>query len=643
MSIAEAGRLVRSNATVVPLDRSAFAVQAEDAASWHVLDRREWVALCHAAAENDYAAAAAAATRSLHASAGVGDGLQAFEDAPSALVRAVCALNPNLRGRRDELVPVSTTEIARAVDCGLARGLLVRVPNAPAGTALEPRDCATAMVTADRPSAVDRMLGTLADQQARLGDPVVWRVVDNSANPRNAAETQDACRRASRPGFTVEYVGAEVLAAIERVLVAEGCDPHDVSFAVRGVRGPRVGAAKNIAMLLSRGRRLLVLDDDLIPDVWMPGSARRGCLLTDEADPRSFGFAATERELYRHLVRRPQAIWTAHCRPLGRRVNEIVRAEGLIGIDAFAGRSSWARLLSTGEARVRVTIHGVLGHGGMGWHRRLLTLRGAARDGLVQHQRIYEDVCRTGRMRRVSDCIQLSRTGTGSIGGMGIDTTHPTPPFMPSHRGEDVLFLDTLRELDRNAVLAYLPEVIEHWPIDDRLYDPHEFAMHTGLHVFQVVMRALAAGARNAAHREPGRCLRVLGESALSAARNESCFRRMAQDLWVDHVDDLLAATDQALQEHGEAPAWWAEDVRRLRSRLIAEAEEPASPLARDTGSADSEAAWRYLQTYVSACGRLLKAWPDLERAAERCTDALSERVREGQVGDRTRNHSGSA
>jgi hypothetical protein len=592
------------------------AVKSGVADDWHVMSVRDWMVLQHAATSGEASAIATQTSVALQTLLGVRSRLEASDGFPPWFVSAVLAISPALRPYRDELRPVTTLEVNQLVDRFVRLKLLVPIPprtGAPSTT--DPLKIG--IVTADRPEALKRLLEHLRAGVSGPGEPVTIEVHDNSQTILKEEENAALCALAQTPSVRVEHWGNATRTALFAHLVRHGIAPEIARFALTGAHAPRTGANRNAALLASVGHRLLMLDDDVVPRVWVPWRTRSGIKLTNLAQPRVRAFARTAAGLFKHMIQRPEPVWRGHASVLGLTVSAAIERHGLVDVaEASVPRvPSWGALVADGGGRVRVSLHGVIGDSGMGWLRSLLTMEDPERRSLVEHRAIYEATCRTGVLRETTSCVELTTSGTAPIGGMAIDATDLLPPFMPSHRCQDLLFLDVLRLIDRSSVAAFVPHTIEHWPIEDRSQTRAPIWSNTGIRFYTVAHAIIASRCSGLATATPSARLETIGQAFREAgAASIGDLQEFVRSVWLHHVANSLDVTERALSV-SDGPSWWVEDVGRFREKLLAEASDRACSLPRDLGDIGEEPL-HYMKTMFTKLGSLYSAWPAIWSAA---------------------------
>jgi hypothetical protein len=619
LALPEPSRFACGFSSVTPLGTRHVAVRAGEPAGWHVLARREWTILNEALHSNDVAAIAHRSTAALQTAYGVRHVLAACDDLPAWCVKALFAISPWAHRHKDDLAPVGTNEAAQWLHAFVDKGLLAPVPER-GRTPPQAQAVTVCVVTCDREAALRRSLATLTRTPRREYD-VRLRVCDTSTREDARQHNRALCATTAREtSYEIDYVGDAERRLLVRQFAAQGIDAATATFAVFGRERPTMGANRNAALLSTAGSMLVMLDDDVVPRTWVPWEMRRGVMLTHAAEPRLFAFAPSPQGLFRGLIERPEPSWSSHAAVLGRDVESVLQSEGLIGHTTLAPGSavSWGELIRS-RGRVRVTIHGVVGDCGMGWLRRLLVLEEPSRSALVTHRAVYEAVCRTGMAKRTTPCIQLVACGSGASGGTGLDARDIVPPFAPSYRCEDVLFLSMLHRIDDRSIVAFLPEATEHWPIEDRTRDRDGVWQCTGVRVWQVIDWIIRQQVRLRAVDSPSVRLAAIGRALREASGlSGGELHDLCYEVWLEHAARWFSATEHAVADAQGSPGWWADDVRRFRDKLTTELPSYTASIPCDVAPT-GEDRLETVQAHLLALGRLFESWPAMwELATQR-------------------------
>jgi hypothetical protein len=175
-----------------------------------------------------------------------------------------------------------------------------------------------------------------------------------------------------------------------------------------------------------------------------------------------------------------------------------------------------------------------------------------------------------------------------------------------------------LRFCFRDALFGYRPRVVAHRPPPRASSLEELFDEVRQIDINDLLCRILAASGlqtrspdAEAALARLGAHLQRFGELPLRDL--EEVVRVLALRTRSRDVAGLSAT----LASHHERPAYWARDVKAFRERLREVALEPDHTYPRDLVRADGPEAGRAgLARVVKDYGRLLSAWPAIERAA---------------------------
>jgi len=252
-------------------------------------------------------------------------------DEHSARIESTIA---GLAGKRED--------IKRVLESLIQRGLLVsdqmfieRLTRAPARVQAPLRG--VFIRACDRPQQLARLLKSLTDYERRHRADRRYVVLDDSALPAHANEQRDALREFARTtGCKVNYIGAAERERLLEKFVKAQPQARDAIRALiqrdASARTQRFGGGRgwNLALLLSAGARLALLDDDLCLPLKRPEYARDGL----DPNPNAIAyarFAANLEDAFgsgQEVSEDPFALHLASCgQALGSIVQERYRIE----------------------------------------------------------------------------------------------------------------------------------------------------------------------------------------------------------------------------------------------------------------------------------------------------------------------------
>lgn len=590
----------------------AVMLQVDGASEVVSVRRREWVILLSLLSGGPPEEVARRATLALQTALGARAALSSCDGLPRWYVAALLTLSPWGRPNRAELKPVCAREVAGAIGHFRAAGLIVDLALAPVKRA-DPIALSIVIITCDRPRALERCLMSLKLEHFAETVPGGELIVcDNSTSQELREANESIARRIRREHrVPVAYFGERHRRELtKRIMSATGIESRTVHFGLFGRARPTIGANRNTALLLGAGRRIIVLDDDIVPRVWLPWETRVGAALTSIPEPRQFVFEEAHDRLAQGFVQRPEGLWCAHSEYLGRHVADVATSYQAATEGDASGTFVPGRYARRGK--VRATLNGVIGDLGMGWLRGLLVLPSPARRSLVRSAAVYSAALQEGIGRRTSSEVYISPVGRGASGGTGLDCRTILPPYSPSYRCEDVLFLDVLRRVDPGSTVAFLPEATEHRPLERRQRDADSISQNTDIRMWHVLDWVLKNYSSTALAVEGETNLQRLSKAFASAGSlSELDVQGVLRAVWLSHAVGWMSALDSRLAEFGSEPSWWLRDVQRLRDRFASQIDSDVAGIPSECHG-QAHAAADLVRSYLRDMGELFGAWPAL-------------------------------
>jgi len=300
-----------------------------------------------------------------------------------------------------------------------------------------------AIITCDRPEAIERLLNSVAEN----GDPAGFArlyLIDDSRK-KESIERNRALVEAFNADSSIDtvYFGRER----QRELMGEminSTPEHEESirFLIDFERWKDEwtgGLARNYALLLSRGKRLVMLDDDVLFQGYEPQPRPKGINLRDEI---------REAEFFDQIgnwpglkLRTELDPVKAHLYCLGLPLRQAMKrldVSALIPEHLLGCTVAEIRRLKPGSP-VLVTQCGSLGDPGIGSNTWIIELTGESRDKMLASE---ESVARA--IRNDNAWIGRKQPHIAPRSNMsaitGLDNRQALPPYFPIERSEDRLF-----------------------------------------------------------------------------------------------------------------------------------------------------------------------------------------------------------
>jgi hypothetical protein len=483
--------------------------------------------------------------------------------------------------------------------------------------------CRVFVLTCDRPAALDRLLSGLREFPLPPAVEGIW-IIDDSREPESVEENASIIEAQSEgakvPVVHVDLAIREDLIQHLKTALPE-CKRSVDWLLERSAWGtqPTYGLARNLALLLSVGKRALVLDDDIIPQAVNPPSAGTG-LRFGTANDREAVFYGSRELLTQHalpLAESPLGIMLAS---LGQPLAALLQRH-LSGHEALAGMDGELLDRHGVGSHARMTQCGSWGDSGTADGNWIVNLPAASIQKLIEQGEDLQALVSARSLWFGYRGPMLSDYGTMSQ-MTGLDHSVTLPPYLPAGRGEDRLFGIMLQRLHPESGVWNEGWAIRHEPLEERAQrgELTPQSVQPGLPLLADWLGreprdqwGLPAEQRLAGMAQQIRRLAIMDTAALESllqqelvSKRSLLLRRcMAQLQEVDSISDLPGA-----------PAWHA-FLEQSRDQLVSELQTPdPTPLRAAGKERDDETYLTNLRDHGIQFAEALESWPALCEAA---------------------------
>ncbi|MCP4049038.1 MAG: hypothetical protein GY732_23950 [Gammaproteobacteria bacterium] len=328
-----------------------------------------------------------------------------------------------------------------------------------------------AIITWERPQALERLLESVV---VNCDTTKVHRlyVIDDSRKAENISKNQDLVETySSRVETPLEYFGQDEQQALlddlsKRLPEHEGAI-HFLADQSRWRDHWTSGLNRNLALLVSCGHRLVMMDDDTICNVYDPPQPKPNITFSD--DPREADFFASEQDwAHLHQPINPDPV-SRHMQCLGLPFSEAVAVLGQGNLKPAGLSNATALQISELEpdSRVLMTECGSLGCPGTTsntWLPNMAdnSLRLMLKSGQKTTNALTKRKVWSGR----NHPHFAPRPNMSQI--TGFDNRHMLPPYLPIMRAEDRLFGYMLDFIFPSAVTLDYAWAVPHLPLPER-------------------------------------------------------------------------------------------------------------------------------------------------------------------------------
>lgn len=498
----------------------------------------------------------------------------------------------------------------------------------PAATPRVPDDRpVAAVITWERPEALARCLDSLADN-CDLGLLHSFFVIDDSRDEDARARNREASERfAQNAAIPVRYLGIEAQRRYMAGLIHQLPQLENaIRFLIDRDRWAPYwtsGLARTVALLVSAGRRLLVLDDDILCEVYEPPREDGPPSFSDAG--RQAAFFAGDQGWQDWRTGHATDPLLRHLRCLGATLSDALGAlgAGTLPAASFAGATVPFLERLDNQSPVLVTECGSLGDPGTSRLDWITALTGTSLERLLSTDEAVENAlsvrnCWSGQSRpRFGPRANMSQF-------TGLDNRHLLPPYIPIMRGEDRLFGDMTAFLHPGSVVLDDAWAVPHRPIPERAWSDADRRLHTATDFprFSMAWVEEHADASNAT--EPMMRLRRLAQLYDDLAEYD---HGAIVDLYIDRTLAARAEDYRHLrsvqQATVDAPAAWqsfiADGVERLNREL---AETPTEVSLRGYPEAlEDRRLTAWWQEFWREFAQALQAWPTIRQAARQINE----------------------
>jgi hypothetical protein len=499
----------------------------------------------------------------------------------------------------------------------------------------EDNEPVAAIITWERPQALERLLDSIVKN---CDTKTIHRlyVIDDSRKAENINKNKILVEKYSPELDTVvQYFGQdEQLLLIDGLVQKHPGLKHAIRFLVDQSKWRdqwTSGLNRNLALLLSCGRRLVMLDDDTICDVYEPPEPRPHITFSD--NPREADFFGSEQEwAHLHQPINPDPI-KRHMQCLGLPLSEALNVLGQNHLKP-AGLSN-ATALQVSElrpdSRVLMTECGSLGCPGSSNNTWLPDMAPRSLKRMLNsEQKTTNALSRRKVWSGRNQPHFAPRPNMSQI--TGFDNRQMLPPYLPIMRSEDRLFGFMLDYIFPSAVTLDYPWAIPHLPLPEREWNDSHLSFKPADNFpgffFEKVLENKSS------------CLSESGADRLShlsalfrdmaAAPDHSLISMYRQDR-LHNSSARLKQLDNLLKEAESTPVNWRNYLRNGIGQLNADLDVasrddfPVRGLPQSLDGTELIAFWKDVWLGFADA---LAAWPEIRTAAAEYIDGSGGQIR---------------
>lgn len=485
-----------------------------------------------------------------------------------------------------------------------------------------------AILTWERPQALERLLESIARNCDTENFHHLY-VIDDSRKAESISQNQVLVSRfASEISAPLQYFGrSEQRTLIDEL--AKQTPEHEsaIRFLTDHSRWNdhwTAGLSRNLALLLSCGRRLVMMDDDAVCDVYDPPMPKHNVTFSDS--PREADFFGSEQE-WAHLKQpiNPDPI-NRHMRCLGLTFSEALTVLGQGNLKSAGLANATALQLSELQidSAVMMTECGSLGCPGTSNNTWLPTM---APVSLTRMLTSGEKTTQALGSRKVwSGRSQPHFTPRSNMSQItGFDNRQMLPPYLPIMRGQDRLFGIMLDFIFPESVVLDYPWAVPHLPLPERRWRDRDLDFTPANSFPKLLIEKIIEYKSSCPSASP-----VDRLSALStwfndmASANADSLTSMYIDKRLSLDSELLQTLTALLSKAETTPVNWQNYLRNGIKQLNNDLNRVSRGDFEVSGlpaALDSDALITFWKTVWREFATALIAWPDIRASAARITN----------------------
>jgi hypothetical protein len=494
----------------------------------------------------------------------------------------------------------------------------------------ENADPIVAILTWERPQALERLLESVATNCNTENFHRLY-VIDDSRKAENVAQNQKITDRfASRIKTSIQYFGqAEQQSLLDRLVKVLPQHENSIRFlADQSLWKDKwtSGLSRNLALLLSCGRRLVMMDDDTICDVYNPPQQKPDITFSD--NPREAAFFGNEQEwAYLRQPINPDPV-NRHMQCLGLTFSEALAVLGQNHLKPAGFSNATALQVSElqPDSTVLLTECGSLGCPGTGNNTWLPDMAPASLKRMLASE---ENTTQALSNRKVwsgrNQPHFAPRSNMSQI--TGFDNRRMLPPYLPILRGEDRLFGYMLDFIFPTGLALDYPWAVPHLPIPDRKWRDKDLDFSPADSFPMFFFEKIVESKPSCLSTYPGDRLENLsGWFNDIASASADSLTDMYRDSRLRGDSQRLRQLTALLEKTGPAPVNWQNYLRNGISQLNADLDlasrEDFTVRGSPTGLEGDELITFWKKTW-SDFAAALKAWSEIRDAAAKIVSSM--------------------
>lgn len=508
-----------------------------------------------------------------------------------------------------------------------AADICQRINRAPDSSAETAPSC-VCIITCDRPDAVERLLESML-RGARLSKHERFYLVDDSRDALNAAHNQSAVESFNLTSpVEMAYIGeSRQKQLLDALITALPEQERAVRFLIDREKWSNFksyGLARTVCLLLSVGKRCIIMDDDVICSALESPHKEAGVKFKDGMGGADF--YSTAQEWQSSSTPASADPLSGHAKCLGMGLSQALNALGHEALKQQDLKNADIQLISAlhADAPILITQCGSFGDPGTAGNswlytlgpdslNRLMSSRGGLNSAFENRQYWLGRTTPT-----FSKCATMSQV-------TGLDNSHILPPYFPVFRGEDLIFGNIVDFLYPDSLVLEYDWAVPHLPLEERKGNTGGGSTATmgsiELCVDYITGRRPVDREVSFQTRLETLCLILL---ELSENSIDGILTIFHSELARTRVDTVKTLSDK-ISETSHQPQDWVAYLKRCLDENVKTLQSKSSlaDISGIPGDMENESVAGQIKDYAREYALALRAWPAIREAAPGITERL--------------------
>jgi len=470
------------------------------------------------------------------------------------------------------------------------------------------------MQTANRPSQLERMLESLIANLNTYDRTPEILISDDSTDANLAANTSTIQTISKKYGGVITHLDQKARRTeADDLAKTLSIDPQICRFALSpdGTDRNRCGAGRNTILLRGAGKKIIMLDDDVIIRTHTPPNPQDALTLTSSFQ-NGYTYFDSVDEAISYFPSIEVDYLGLHERWLGSRAADMFASfdSSKIIPEKLPGGMSDKLIehtsrIATSDAKITFTHSGSVGDS---WSRYHSNFDASPRqphdlfgDSVEQFTRNME----TPFVSRIDNSYTLYNGATCVSMNIGIDAREVLPPFTPLYRAQDNLFGFIGWQTMPSHFSARLPFAIEHIRAQSRKRDPDPFGHLSSVGVITRICLEMCSFEVTS---DTSSNLRSMGQALIELSKipREEMEIMISAEMSKRINGSCQFAAHMLAYYESIAPRWWVESMTELSKSANAHIKRiTAKPLFADEPQIN-------FSEWLESLGKLLQCWPDM-------------------------------